>query len=52
MQALGAYGFLGIVKGNTAFLDHIPAAIASLRAVLAEIDGVESLGDVLGALPV
>src|SRR5439155_2378146 len=29
MQALGAYGFLGLVKGNKTFLNHIPAAMAS-----------------------
>ena len=27
MQALGAYGFLGLVKGNKTFLNHIPAAM-------------------------
>jgi len=32
MQALGAYGFLGITKGITAFLDHIPAGLAKLQA--------------------
>jgi len=37
MQALGAYGFLGRVKGRTAFLSHIPAA-ASRLAVLCESD--------------
>lgn len=30
MQALGAYGFLGRVKGKTAFLGHIPVAAARL----------------------
>lgn len=42
MQALGAYGFLGLVKGKLAFLEHIAPALANLRAV-----AVES-----GALPV
>jgi len=37
MQALGAYGFLGLVKGRTQFLAHIPAALASLREVAARI---------------
>jgi aminoglycoside/choline kinase family phosphotransferase len=37
MQALGAYGFLGLVRERKAFLDHIPAALASLREVLARI---------------
>ena len=47
MQALGAYGFLGLVKGNKAFLDHIPAAMTSLRSLVSEIDGLESLSAVL-----
>ena len=37
MQALGAYGFLGLVKERAAFLEHIPAALASLREVLAAL---------------
>jgi aminoglycoside/choline kinase family phosphotransferase len=41
MQALGAYGFLGLVRGYQHFLQHIPRAIASLREVVAGIDGLE-----------
>jgi hypothetical protein len=37
MQALGAYGFLGLVRERPAFLDHIPAALNSLREVLERI---------------
>lgn len=33
MQALGAYGFLGRVKGRAAFLGHIPAAAGRLAAL-------------------
>lgn len=33
MQALGAYGFLGRVKGKTDFLRHIPAAAERLAAL-------------------
>jgi aminoglycoside/choline kinase family phosphotransferase len=51
MQALGAYGFLGLVKGQTAFLSHIPAAINSLRAVMKDIPGVDRLRTVLHNLP-
>ena len=36
MQALGAYGFLGIVKAKSAFLGHIPAAAGRLAALCAE----------------
>ena len=43
MQALGAYGFLGLVKGNAHFLSHIPPALASLREVAARIPGLEGL---------
>ena len=43
MQALGAYGFLGHVKERPHFLEHIPAALASLRAVLERVPGVGSL---------
>ena len=50
MQALGAYAFLGLVKKNRAFLDHIPVALDSLESVLGEIDGVEPLSDLLGRL--
>jgi aminoglycoside/choline kinase family phosphotransferase len=31
MQALGAYGFLGLTKGLTAFLAHIPAGLNNLQ---------------------
>ncbi|MBU3665411.1 MAG: hypothetical protein FGM15_05975 [Chthoniobacterales bacterium] len=33
MQALGAYGFLGRVKGRTHFLGHIPAAAERLASL-------------------
>jgi aminoglycoside/choline kinase family phosphotransferase len=32
MQALGAYGFLGITKGLKSYLVHVPAGIHNLRA--------------------
>lgn len=47
MQALGAYGFLGLVKGHKQFLEHIPAAVKSLRAVAAAIDGLRPLATTL-----
>jgi aminoglycoside/choline kinase family phosphotransferase len=50
MQALGAYGFLGHVKGRAHFLDHIPAAFASLRHVLAPIPGLDGLRAILAGL--
>jgi aminoglycoside/choline kinase family phosphotransferase len=50
MQALGAYGFLGCVKGRAAFLAHIPAALRSLRIVVGRIPGLEPLEAVLREL--
>src|SRR4029078_4410886 len=51
MQALGAYGFLGLVKGNRHFLAHVPAALDSLRNQIADIDLLEPLGAALACLP-
>jgi aminoglycoside/choline kinase family phosphotransferase len=31
MQALGAYGFLGLIKGLTQYLLHVPAGLLNLR---------------------
>ncbi len=47
MQALGAYGFLGLVKGHRQFLEYIPAAAKSLRGIIATIDGLQPLGATL-----
>jgi len=51
MQALGAYGKLGHADARTHFLEHIPAALASLREVLAQIPGLERLATLLSQLP-
>ena len=40
MQALGAYGFLGHVKGRREYLDFIPVAVERLRAQVVQIDVV------------
>jgi len=50
MQALGAYGFLGHVKERPHFLEHIPAALTSLREVLTRIPGLDSLRACLAGL--
>jgi aminoglycoside/choline kinase family phosphotransferase len=50
MQALGAYGFLGLVKGHKHFLKHIPTAMKSLQRVTAEIDGLTELSETLREL--
>jgi aminoglycoside/choline kinase family phosphotransferase len=50
MQALGAYGYLGLVKGNKAFLEHVPPALNALRSVVRELPGAEPLCDALEKL--
>jgi N-acetylmuramate 1-kinase len=47
MQALGAYGFLGLVKGQKHFLQYIPNALRSLRTVVAKIDNLQPLASFL-----
>lgn len=50
MQALGAYGFLGHVKERAHFLEHVPAALGSLREVLTRIPGLDNLRSLLAPL--
>lgn len=50
MQALGAYAYLGLVRGNKSFLDHIPGALQSLGEIVAEMPGFDSLGRFLRQL--
>jgi N-acetylmuramate 1-kinase len=50
MQALGAYGFLGLVKGHKHFLEYIPRAVRSLRETVTNIDNLEPLASLLTAL--
>jgi N-acetylmuramate 1-kinase len=50
MQALGAYAFLGLVKGHKHFLKHVPAAIRSLRSTVEPIEGLQQLEALLGKL--
>ena len=52
MQALGAYGYLGLVRGRSEFLTHMPVAVGSLREVTAGIAGLEEFHAMLLALPV
>jgi hypothetical protein len=47
MQALGAYGFLGLVKGQKHFLQYIPNALRSLRTVVANTDNLQPLASFL-----
>src|SRR6266403_498286 len=41
MQALGAYGFLGLVRGHEHFLRYVPRAMRSLREIVAKIDDLK-----------
>ena len=50
MQALGAYGFLGLVKGQKSFLQYIASAVRSLRDVVAKIDNLKPLASFLDEL--
>jgi aminoglycoside/choline kinase family phosphotransferase len=50
MQALGAYGFLGLVKGHKHFLKYVPAAMESLRSTVRQIEGLQKLEALLGKL--
>ena len=50
MQALGAYGFLSLVRGHKHFLQHVPAALKSLQCIVAGIDGLSELEKTLREL--
>ena len=50
MQALGAYSFLGLVKGHRHFLKHLPAAMKSLRSIAAKIGNIEPLEELLARI--
>ena len=50
MQALGAYSFLGLVKGYNDFLQYIPKAVRSLRNVVAKIDNLKPLESFLDGI--
>lgn len=43
MQALGAYGFLGLQKRRGEFLTYVPVALRSLRKVASGLDGLKPL---------
>ncbi len=47
MQAIGAYGFLGLVKEKRGFLRHIRPAVTILRDVAVEQDFLHALAPVL-----
>jgi aminoglycoside/choline kinase family phosphotransferase len=46
MQALGAYGFLGITKGLKSYLVHVPAGIQNLRTAVENATSLPTLLEV------
>jgi aminoglycoside/choline kinase family phosphotransferase len=48
MQALGAYGFLGLVRKKERFLSYIPPALDLLERNLARVEGFPRLKEVVG----
>src|SRR5262245_1987485 len=50
MQALGAYGFLGLIKGHKHFLKHVAAAMQSLQRTVADVDELTELEKALRQL--
>lgn len=50
MQALGAYGYLGLVTDHPHFLDYVPAATRSLGEIIGEIPGLNRLGALLASI--
>jgi aminoglycoside/choline kinase family phosphotransferase len=51
MQALGAYGFLGMKRDKPEFLTHIPTARKSLAEVVGRVEGLEGVAALLEKLP-
>mgnify|MGYP001274485215 CR=1 FL=1 len=45
LQALGAYGFLGLKKHKTAFLHHIPNGLENLLIAIDNAGGLDQLSD-------
>lgn len=43
MQALGAYGFLGLTKGLKAYLEHIPSGLRNLRLATSQVPTLPQL---------
>lgn len=47
MQALGAYGFLGLEKDKPEFLKHINPALANLKLVIQQLPQMQELSNLL-----
>jgi hypothetical protein len=46
MQALGAYGFLGLKKELKAYLEHIPAGLGNLHLAASHVSSLPRLREV------
>lgn len=51
MQAMGAYGNLGMNHNKPDFFSHIPPALTSLREVARKVDGMSNLLDLFDRIP-
>ncbi|MCX7965345.1 MAG: phosphotransferase [Syntrophorhabdaceae bacterium] len=49
MQALGAYGYLGLKKGIKSFLNHIPSGIKNLKDSIFHISFMPNLFEIVNA---
>ena len=49
MQALGAYGFLGLKKGLKAYLEHIPAGLRNLQLAVSHVTSLPCLQEIAEA---
>jgi aminoglycoside/choline kinase family phosphotransferase len=49
MQALGAYGFLGLKKGLRAYLEHIPSGLLNLRLATSRVSTLPRLRELSSA---
>jgi aminoglycoside/choline kinase family phosphotransferase len=47
MQALGAYGFLGLKKGLKSFLEHVPAGLRNLHRAATQVASLPRLRELL-----
>jgi hypothetical protein len=47
MQALGAYGFLGLKKGLRSYLEHVPAGFRNLREAVSDAPSLSRLSEAL-----
>jgi aminoglycoside/choline kinase family phosphotransferase len=52
MQALGAYGFLGLKKGLKAFLEHIPSGLRNLQRAASQVRSLHRLQELCQELGV